>query len=125
MIPPNPVAGVFVLRLHLFGLSDAPAPEAVRPKDGVAMKTRLYGWGLLVGCLSASLTGCDTWSPRSQFLRKNADTSIETNTTTRAIGGDEEISDATSAPKGFFKDTRMSGGWSSEAAEIEKHLGVQ
>lgn len=27
--------------------------------------------------------------------------------------------------KGFFKPTRLPGGWSAEANEIEKHLGVR
>jgi hypothetical protein len=29
------------------------------------------------------------------------------------------------APRGFFRNNRLPGGWSSEANEIEKDLGVE
>jgi hypothetical protein len=86
-----------------------------------------------VFCLAAvmaGLTGCETL--RSRVRPGNDDRAAlwDANDLTKPKAVDSDPSkvmsvDSTSNdPKPFFKGDRRSGGWSSEAREIESHLGA-
>ncbi len=63
--------------------------------------------------------GCDThrWSTRQDQDQSSSSDGA------RVIGGDAGDSPKSGA-QGFFKNNRLSGGWSSQARDIEKDLGV-
>jgi hypothetical protein len=75
------------------------------------------------------LTGCDTTHP---WLRKHDDEAKDSDkddpTKPKAVESDTSKIMGVDADKDnqkpFFKSDRRSGGWSSEAREIEKDLGV-
>lgn len=81
------------------------------------MKTRIASACALLMLSMVVGTGCEThrWATRddqdSTSGNKNADSS-------KAIGGDP------TSNSGFFKNNRLSGGWSSEARDVERDLGV-
>jgi hypothetical protein len=89
--------------------------------------TRPFPWlGLVLGGLCLLATGCE---PHGSWLRHKDDQdstvrSSATKTgdadTSKMIGADPDEKKSES----FFKGDRRSGGWSSEAREIEKDLGV-
>lgn len=85
-----------------------------------------------VMCLStvmAGMTGCDTLH---SWLRHDDDKSNKSDaddiSKPKAVESDTSkinaVDSDASNPKPFFKSDRVSGGWSSEAREIEKDLGV-
>jgi hypothetical protein len=94
------------------------------------MRRHIYR-GLVVGALVTMSTGCDTLHP---FLRKNReDDSAKKDDKDdilkpKAVDSDtSKILDVESDSKKsqpFFKSNRSSGGWSSEAREIESHFGI-
>ena len=68
--------------------------------------------------------GCephDSWSRRNDndWMSKAAD-SKDDSSSQKVIGSSPDDQDASS----FFKNNRTSGAWSSEAREIESHLGA-
>ena len=84
-------------------------------------------FGLLLGAICLASTGCEphgSWlrpkdedelPPRSSGMKGvNSDTS-------KILGVD---SDDKTTPTSFFKTDRRTGGWSSEAQDIEKNLGA-
>ena len=86
---------------------------------------------LCLGVVMAGVTGCETLRSRlrqddddKKLASKDVDDatkpkSVESDTT-KIMSVDSDSSD----PKPFFKSDRKSGGWSSEAREIEAHLGA-
>ncbi len=86
--------------------------------------------GLVLGTLITGSTGCETlhsWLRHNdEDAAKKSDSDDPTkpkaveSDTSKIIGVDSTKDD----PKPFFKGDRRSGGWSSEAREIEKDLGV-
>jgi hypothetical protein len=96
------------------------------------MTRRFIYHGLVVGTLVAGSWGCDT---THSFLRHrdhddevaskrdkdgpSKPTAVESDTSKiMSVDSDKDNQ------KPFFKSDRRSGGWSSEAREIEKDLGV-
>jgi hypothetical protein len=82
--------------------------------------------GLVVGVLLTLSMGCDTLH---SFLRgKNSEDGKDDSSKPKAVVTDtSKILDVDSDSKNsqpFFKNNRPSGGWSSEAREIERSLGV-
>lgn len=79
------------------------------------MMSRRFWRVLATGCVAASLAGCDP--VHRQTVRSTADD---------LIAESQPESQVTSPPesKGFFKKNIASGGWSSEAREIEQNLGA-
>lgn len=86
--------------------------------------------GLVLGTLIIGSTGCETlhsWlRPKDDDATKKSDKddptkpkSVESDTS-KITSPDSDKDN----PKPFFKSDRKSGGWSSEAREIEKDLGV-
>jgi hypothetical protein len=89
---------------------------------------RRFPWRkLFLGALCLVAVGCE---PHRSWLRHNDDDDkvakaagnpTEDDLSSRkVIGGSSDDTDARS----FFKNDRTSGGWSSEAREIESHLGA-
>lgn len=79
---------------------------------------------VLAGVLGLVPAGCDT---HKFFLRhKDEDDSTklssieEQDKPDKVIGGNSSDADG----RAFFKKNRRAGGWSSEAQEIESHLGA-
>jgi hypothetical protein len=87
------------------------------------MKRRRIRFALAVVCAStATLAGCETIG---HGLRSKNDPPIVVLDDPLAKKGQEQAEELqTGRPSGFFKATRRSGAWSSEAAEIERSLGV-
>jgi hypothetical protein len=88
------------------------------------MFARIPWRSLIVGALCLAPLGCDH---TKSFLRpKDDDDVLKTNAVdedekpTKVLGGNASDADARS----FFKNDRRAGGWSSEAQEIESHLGA-
>lgn len=87
------------------------------------MIRRIPGRALVLGssCLVLVLAGCE---PRHSWSRKGDDMmsryADDDSSPSKVIGGSAD--DA--SPRTFFKNNRSSGGWSSEAREIESHLGA-
>jgi len=84
---------------------------------------------LFLSTFVAGMTGCDTlhsWLRHDDDRDQKSD-SDDISKPKRVESDTSKInavdSDA-SNPKPFFKSDRVSGGWSSEAREIEKDLGV-
>jgi hypothetical protein len=69
------------------------------------------------GCAGGALAGC---TPLSSLVKPQ--TPVPPPALIEAEGDSEESSQLV---RGFFKPTRLPGGWSSEANEIEKNLGVR
>jgi hypothetical protein len=84
------------------------------------MLRRLIGCGLIVGMTMLASTGCDELH---KSVRKKSD-----GTGPEAVDSDgKKILGVDSDDKDqqpFFKNNRKTGGWSSEAREIENSLGV-
>lgn len=87
------------------------------------MIRRIPGRAIVLGssCLALLLAGCE---PHHSWSRKGDDMmshyADDDSSPSKVIGGSAD--DA--SPRTFFKNNRSSGGWSSEAREIESHLGA-
>jgi hypothetical protein len=84
---------------------------------------RRFPWGtLFLGLMSLVPAGCE---PHRSWLRPKDDDMM-----TRAMGDDSDSgkiiagSAEDANARSFFKSDRRSGAWSSEAREIESHLGA-
>jgi hypothetical protein len=88
------------------------------------MKRRILRTGLAVGCAVSWLAGCETLQ---RFGRRPASDEPVAKVAKSAepVEDGEAESKAPAGPKGFFKSTRLPGGLSSEANDIERSLGVQ
>jgi hypothetical protein len=84
---------------------------------------RRFPWGtLFLGLMSLVPAGCE---PHRSWLRPKDDDMMaraaeDDSKPGKIIGGSADDADAQS----FFKSDRRSGAWSSEAREIESHLGA-
>ena len=96
------------------------------------MTRRFICRGLVLGTLAIGSLGCDT---HRSFLRpKDNDDDVaqkkdqDDPTKPKAVESDTSkimsVDSDKDNPKPFFSGDRRSGGWSSEAREIEKSLGV-
>ncbi len=80
-------------------------------------KRMAWARALVVLSAVACGTGCDThrWATRDDQDSKSGNANADSS---KVIGGDP------SSSGGFFKNNRLSGGWSSQARDIERDLGV-
>lgn len=86
---------------------------------------RRFPWrAVFLGALCLVPVGCE---PHKSWLRPDGDDKVAGAASTdddtkpsKAIGGSADDQDAST----FFQSNRRSGGWSSEAREIESHLGA-
>jgi hypothetical protein len=87
---------------------------------------RQFPWRRLVlSTLCLVSLGCE---PHHSWLRHNNDDELSSGRSAMAVESDASKipavdSDAKNS-KPFFSNDRSSGGWSSQAREIESHLGV-
>jgi hypothetical protein len=96
------------------------------------MMRRLICRGLVLGALATFSTGCDTLNPFLRGKDSDADSAKkdakDDSSKMKAVDADtSKILDVDSDSKKsqpFFKSNRTSGGWSSEAREIEKDFGI-
>jgi hypothetical protein len=82
------------------------------------MNRRLIGLGVALLSVCSSLAGCETLR---QSTREKTD---ESTPEERVAENVDEVKPSEESAK-FFKANRLSGGWSSEARDIESHLGVR
>jgi hypothetical protein len=80
------------------------------------MIRRILRLGLILVCGGSALPGCET-------LQHNARPRSEDDEPVATEAKSEDASE-TSSPKKFFKPSRLSGAWSSEARDVERDLGV-
>src|SRR5262245_7798259 len=113
-------------------LVSARAQAVSYDKVGKVMMRRFICPGLLLSTLVLGSLGCE---PHCSFLRPKdhdeqfvADRAVSDPSRPTAIESDASkimsVDSDPKDPKPFFKGDRKSGGWSSEAREIEKNLGV-
>ena len=73
---------------------------------------------VLIGTLLAASAGCEEFHHAMRRVDEGkTDVELET-TKIQAVDADPK------KPKPFFANNRLAGGWSTEAREIESHLGV-
>jgi hypothetical protein len=92
------------------------------------MTRRILCRGLVSTSIVLGSMGCET---TRSFLHRDKDGDVASDDPTKPVGVSSETSrirsvdsdDKNSQP--FFKSNRSSLGWSSEAREIERDLGVQ
>lgn len=98
----------------------------------MAMSRRFLALLLLIGLTGATIAGCESLrqaicSGSDDHAQKSVKTTNGT-AETSAVESDpsklQAVDSDTRNPQPFFKNNRLSGGWSSEAREIESHLGV-
>ena len=85
---------------------------------GDCVMHRTFSLPVVVGTLLVTLGGCEEFH---HAMRRGNDrkTNVESETPKmQAVDADPKN------PKPFFANNRLAGGWSSEAREIESHLGV-
>jgi hypothetical protein len=99
-------------------------------KDGVAMVRRFLVSAAVMALSVVTFAGCQGLR---QAIRSASDDQGKTLKPTSGAGAYAVDSDPTKIqsvdsdaknPQPFFSNNRRSGGWSSEAREIESHLGV-
>jgi uncharacterized lipoprotein len=87
---------------------------------------RRFRWlAVLLASSVVAIAGCESLR---QALRSTKDDKAVHPTSATAVESDPTKLQAVDAdaknPKPFFQNNRRSGGWSSEAREIESHMGV-
>jgi hypothetical protein len=100
-------------------------------KDGVAMVRRIHVLFASIGLILLTLVGCESLR---QAIRSSSSETSESHKTTKssteatAVESDpskiQAVDSDAQHPRSFFSNNRRSGGWSSEAREVESHLGV-
>jgi hypothetical protein len=89
-------------------------------QGGRKMMRRLPWLGLVLGALCLPQIGCET---HRSWLRPKEDEDAKPRASEAskipAVDSDEKN------PQPFFQNNRRSGGWSSEARDIESDLGVK
>jgi hypothetical protein len=101
-------------------------------EDEMATKRRFLALLAIMSLAAVSIGGCEGLR---QAIRSASDdhTRKSAETTSGAAGSSaletepskiQAVDSDTKNPQPFFKNNRPSGGWSSEAREIESHLGV-
>lgn len=103
------------------GTLGVPSP-ALSIQGGVPMKRRLLWLALAAVGVAPMLTGCETLH---RFGRRPNGSDEAVVKSAMPVEEGEAESKTAAGPKGFFKPTRLPGGLSSEANEIERSLGVQ
>lgn len=103
----------------------------VMSKDGAAMARRFLISLAMMAITVMAAAGCDSLR---QAIRSGKDSQGgNLKSTSYAVGAPAVESDPSKIqavdstdknPQPFFQGSRRSGGWSSEAREIESHLGV-
>ena len=82
------------------------------------MMRRIFSLPLVMGTLLMTSAGCEEFH---HAMRRGGDgkTNVDSETSKmQAVDADPN------KPKPFFANNRLAGGWSTEAREIESHLGV-
>src|SRR5271166_1635807 len=98
-------------------------------EDGMAMIRRSLALLVMVGLAALTIAGCESLR---QAIRSGSDDhaqkSVKSTSDASAVESDpsklQAVDSDSKNPQPFFKNNRPSGGWSSEAREIESHLGV-
>ena len=101
-------------------------------EDGMAMNRRFLTLLVMMGLAAVSIAGCESLR---QAIRSSSDDHAQKSVKppsgtaeTSAVESDptklQAVDSDAKNPQPFFKNNRPSGGWSSEAREIESHLGV-
>jgi hypothetical protein len=98
-------------------------------KDGVAMVRRMRVLVLIMAASVLAIAGCESLR---QAIRSASDdksqTTVKPTSGATAVDSDtskiQAVDSDAKNPRPFFSNSRRSGGWSSEAREIESHLGV-
>ena len=96
------------------------------------MMRRLICRGLIVGALLTMSTGCETLhsflrgkdSEDGSAKKEDKDDSSKIKAVDSETSKILDVDSDAKKSQPFFKSNRTSGGWSSEAREIEKDLGV-
>jgi hypothetical protein len=96
------------------------------------MTRQLLRWWLVLSTIVMGSLGCET--THSFFRRNNGDDDVaqkkdkDDPAKPKAVESDTSkimgVNSDEKNPQPFFKSDRRSGGWSSEARDIEKDLGV-
>ncbi len=98
----------------------------------MAMIRRLLALLVMLGLTAVMIAGCESLR---QATRSGSDDHAQKSVKptsgaaqTSAVESDpsklQAVDSDSKSPQPFFKNNRPSGGWSSEAREIESHLGV-
>jgi hypothetical protein len=83
---------------------------------------RIFTHTLIWSALGFSLAGCETHHP---WLRHKDDDKVSSDKDSSSDTSKIPSVDSDSKnPQPFFKNSRLQGGWSSEARAIERNLGV-
>jgi hypothetical protein len=101
-------------------------------EDGMAMNRRFLALLLIMSLAAVTTAGCESLR---QAIRSSGDDHAQKSVKptsgvadASAVESDpskiQAVDSDTKNPQPFFKNNRPSGGWSSEAREIESHLGV-
>jgi hypothetical protein len=100
-------------------------------EDGMAMIRRPLALLVMLGLTAVTIAGCESLR---QAIRSGSDDHAQksvkptSGAETSAVESDpsklQAVDSDAKNPQPFFKNNRPSGGWSSEAREIESHLGV-
>jgi hypothetical protein len=110
----------------------SPRKRPVSYDRGIAMTRRFIYHGLVVSALAVGSLGCDT--TRSFLRPKDHDDEVAKKQDSDDASKPKAVESDTSKilsvdsdkdnQKPFFQNNRKSGGWSSEAREIERDLGA-
>ena len=86
---------------------------------------------ILLGALSVA-PGCESLNLRRQCQNGDCQAARASSTAPSTVSAGEaesskvlDVQSEPSKPQPFFKSSRLSGGLSNEAREIERHVGVQ
>jgi len=101
-------------------------------EDGMAMIRRSLALLVMLGLTVVTIAGCESLR---QAIRSGSDDHAQKSVKptsgaaeSSAVESDssklQAVDSDSKSPQPFFKNNRPSGGWSSEAREIESHLGV-
>jgi hypothetical protein len=87
------------------------------------MKRRIFGLGMSLFGLLPFLSGCTETRP---WLRSRSDDQARFHPADDETGDNpDKVLDVKSGTRPFFTNSRLSGGLSSEARDIERSLGIQ
>jgi|GEM_PF-1321384 len=109
-----------------------PCLRSIMSEDGMAMIRRSLAILVMLGLTAVTIAGCESLR---QAIRSGSDDHAQKSVKptsgvaeASAVESDpsklQAVDSDTKNPQPFFKNNRPSGGWSSEAREIESHLGV-
>jgi hypothetical protein len=87
------------------------------------MRRRRLWLGSVLVTLGAILPGCETLDHALRSRTVEGPSHGDESESKKAVGTEEATTEVIT--KGFFKPSRGSGGWSSEARDIENSLGVR